>query len=185
MAQVAVEDLHIDLGAGLGAVPPNAAGELDQRAHGRGLDHRPVVVMVAADFGDRRAKHDKQLLRLVEVGQALANVGQREYRIGLLALEGGIQPAFDGRAQQQGKLRVVDAQVNPRACGGTQAKQGEGHIEQRFDIGHAHQAEADPLAAVRIEGGVFAMQLLGGGEHLFGEGLTDFLRTLAGEAQRQ
>ena len=67
MPQVAVQHHHIHPAHGSTPMPPHAPGQLDERAHGRGLHHRPVVVVVASYFGDGAAKHDEQVV-LFRVG---------------------------------------------------------------------------------------------------------------------
>ena len=56
----------------------------------------------------------------------------------------GIQLMLNVRPGQQRKLRVIHAQMHAHiGCGRTGAEEGQRHVEQRIDIGHADQAEAD------------------------------------------
>ena len=71
------------------------------------------------------------------------------------------------------------------ACRRTQGKQGLGDIEQRADIGHAHQAETDPLAAARVALVMRLMQLQAGIAHMGGELGALLLWFVGGQSQWQ
>ena len=157
MAQVGGQHAQVGAGAGPGAVAAYAACQLDERAHGRGLDHGPVVIVVAAHFGDGRAEHDEQVVGLGMRVNALADVGQAEHGIRLAAVQGLVKLLFDGRAQQQRVLRVVGTQVDAHALGCALLVQRQRHVHQRLDVGHADEAEADALATCGAAAGVDAV----------------------------
>ena len=159
VAQVTVQHHHVHPAHGPRPVPPHASGQLDERAHGRGFDHGPVVVVVSAHFGHGAAQHDEQVVGLgVAVNEgAQGRAEQRRVVVdsGASAVEQGVQLLFDGRAQQQRELRVVHAQVNAdlalqfwRQC--VWRVHGEGHVVQRGNVGHADKAQAHALAAGRV-----------------------------------
>ena len=134
------------------------AGQLDERAHRRWLDHGPIVVVVAAHFRHGRTEHDEHLVGGFIPINALAQVGAVKHRFRLATVEHGVQPLLNGRAQQQRKARVVHAQMHLPACGHALVKQRQRHVHQRLDVGHAHQAKADALGAVRIKAVVVGVQ---------------------------
>ena len=156
--QIGIEHHDVRLAAVTGAMPPHPPGQLDQRAHRRRLDHRPVVVMVASDLGDRRAKHDEDLVRRTTGVDALAHIRQVEDGRRPAPVQRRVDATLDGRADQQRKLRVVDAQVNLHTRRRAQPVQRQSHLDQRFDVGHADQSEADTAATVRVEGVMLPMQ---------------------------
>ena len=100
VAPVVIEHLHVGHRAGGATVALHTPGQLDQRAHRRRLDHCPVVIVVAADFGDRRAEHDKQVVGRVVPVEPFANIGQAEHGVGLTSVQGLIEPLLDGRADE-------------------------------------------------------------------------------------
>ena len=69
-----------------------------------------------------------------------------------------IEHVFDGRTLHEGEPGVIDAQVDACILRCAEREQGRRNIEQGIDIGHAHQAETDLLAADRIRFGVRVMQ---------------------------
>ena len=79
VAQVGAEHQQVGRFARAAPVPADAPGQLDQRAHRRRLDHGPVVVVVAAHFGDGRSQHDEQMIGFALGIEPLANIGQTEH----------------------------------------------------------------------------------------------------------
>lgn len=90
--------------------------------------------------------------------QALAYIRQAEDRLGLAAIQCLIELALDIRANQQRELRMVGAQMNAHPFRRTQPVQRQRNFHQWLDVRHAHQPEADALAAAGIDTVVLPMQ---------------------------
>ncbi len=65
---------------------------------------------------------------------------------------------------------MIDTEMDVHAWRRPQAEQGQGHLEQRIDIRHADQAEADPLATMRVFGAMQGMQVQSGIPQKAGKG---------------
>lgn len=80
-----------------------------------GKRQRPVHTEIPAGFAHWRRQHHKQLIGFRVAVQAVANIGAGKHRVWLAAVQRAIQLLFDGRAQQQRKLRVIHAQMQAQA----------------------------------------------------------------------
>ena len=140
------------------AVPLDPPAQLDDRAHGRGFDDGPVVAVVSPHFGDGRREDDEEVVAFRAVFQLVADARQREHGVGLVALERGVQRPLDLGPDQHGVAGVVGAQVNPTAFGGAQAVKAAGDVEERVDVGHPHEAEADPFAGDGVDAVMVTVQ---------------------------
>ena len=185
MLDVGVEQQQVGLRESLWPVPADATGELDDGAHRRGFDDGPVVVVIPADLGNRRRQDDENMVRLGVPVEWLAQFGVGKQGSGVVALEQAIQSLLDVRAHQQRVARVIDAQMNALAGGGATGKQAAGDQDQRIDVGHADQAEADAFAADRVGLMIGGMQAGNGGLQRLGEIGADLFATGAGNGQRQ
>ena len=121
--------------------------------------------MVPADLGHRGGQHDEELVGLCAGIELGADFGQREHSISLMTLQTVVQLPLDGRADQQRKLRVVDAQMDAQPFRRSKPVQRQSGLEQGFDVGHAHQTEADALAAGRVDAMVLLVQFDGSLAH--------------------
>ncbi len=98
--------------------------------------------MVAAHLSDRGCEHDEQVIAFGIALQRIAHAWLGEDRLRIMTAQQGVQLALDGRAQQQWKARVIDAEVQAYAFCRTLGVQCLGQLDQRIDVGQAHQAEA-------------------------------------------
>ena len=134
--------------------------------------------MVAAHFGDGAAQYDEQMVAF-GVGVDQGSQGRAlQYGVvsapGSTAVEPGVELTLDGRAGQQRKLRVVDAQMHVHfRIDGAQLVDGPCHVVQRSDVGHTDQAHADAFAADGVDGVVLGqlVQFPGMLQYQMGKGL--------------
>ena len=87
-----------------------------------------------------------------------AHLGVAEHGLFVVPAQNAVQRGLDARADQQRVTGVIRTKVDAQLLGCAQAVQGLGHGNQRFDIGHAQQAEADRLPGDRVDAVVGAMQ---------------------------
>lgn len=185
MFDVAVEQQQVGFVVSLGAMAADAPGELDDRAHRRGFNNGPVVVVIPAHFSNGGGEYDENLIWIRVGVDLLAQFGVFEQRGGVVALEQAIQPLLNGRAHQQRVVRVIDAEVDalPGRC--PLSDQIAGDQGQRVDVGEADQAEADALAAARVGLVVAVMQAGDGGWQGLCQIGTNLFAAGAGDGQRQ
>ena len=62
MANIGVEQVEVGSLTCARTMTANSPCQLNDRAHGRGFDDTPVIVMIAANFRDRRRQHYEYLI---------------------------------------------------------------------------------------------------------------------------